>query len=48
VPTNQPTNQPTNVTDQPQCGAETLRGSYPVEVITTLARICKEAELVGA
>lgn len=27
-------------------GAETLRGSYPVETVRTLVRICKEAEEV--
>ncbi|KIZ01098.1 hypothetical protein MNEG_6861 [Monoraphidium neglectum] len=33
--------------DALQCGAETLRGSYPVDAVSTLARICREAELVG-
>ncbi|GBF94889.1 pyruvate kinase [Raphidocelis subcapitata] len=32
--------------DALQCGAETLRGKYPVEVVATVARICREAELV--
>jgi pyruvate kinase len=27
-------------------GAETLRGNYPVDVVTTLAQICRVAERV--
>ena len=34
--------------DALQCGAETLRGAYPADAVATLARICREAELVRA
>jgi hypothetical protein len=44
-----PTHRPTATARKynRQCGAETLRGKFPVEVVATVARICREAELVG-